>query len=85
MLHQLLACGWLCHTGPLQQASLTGLISFPLPLCLPLPLRPTLTLESLESLLYACSYNFVSTAISQSGERSKEAMTGQVTTPGAFP
>ena len=32
-----------------------------------------------------CSYNFVSTAISESGELSKQAMNGQVTTPGAIP
>ena len=31
------------------------------------------------------SYNFISTAISNLGERSKEAMVGQVTTPNENP
>ena len=31
------------------------------------------------------SYNFVSIAISNTDESSKQAMTGQVTTPGAIP
>ena len=32
-----------------------------------------------------CSYNFVSTAVSEFGEQSKQALVGQVTTPGAIP
>ena len=35
--------------------------------------------------LMLCSYNFVSIAISNTDESSKQAMTGQVTTPGAIP
>lgn len=36
-------------------------------------------------LLPLCRYNFVSNAISNQGEESKEANTGQVTTPGNIP